>query len=139
MPLTLEIRNKTKFKISKKYFLEILNQLGKNIKVSGDISLVLVSAGEIRKLNKNYRHKDKITDVLSFPAKEGRVVPGGTRGELGDIFICPAAVKKTFKKDFQRRLNHLFLHGTLHLLGYDHATNKKANEMEKLEERILRN
>jgi len=138
MGFSLEVQNKTNFKISKKIFLEILNQLKKNVKASGSISLALVGVSEIHKLNKNYRHKDKVTDVLSFPTFEGERVPGGVMGELGDIVISPAVVKKKFGREYGRRLRHLFLHGTLHLLGYDHQKNEEAKKMEKLEEKILK-
>lgn len=138
MGLSLEIQNKTNFKISKKIFLEILNHLKKNIKISGDISLVLVGEREIHELNKNYRHKDKVTDVLSFPTFEGEKVPGGVLGELGDIFICPAVIKKNFGREYGKRLRHLFLHGTLHLLGYDHQNDREAEKMEKLEQKVLK-
>lgn len=138
MGLSVDIKNKTAFKISKKIFLEILNRLKKKVKTSGNISLALVGEREIRKLNKNYRHKDKATDVLSFPTFEGEIVPGGVMGELGDIVISPAVIKKKFGREYGKRLRHLFLHGTLHLLGYDHQKNKEAEKMEKLEMEILK-
>lgn len=156
MGLSLEVQNKTKFKISKKIFLEILNQLkryyrprhggavkshskagNENIKISGSISLILSGESEMRRLNKNYRHKDRATDVLSFPTFDGEKIPGGIKGELGDIFICPSVIKKNFGREYNKRLRHLFLHGTLHLLGFDHQDEKKAKRMEEVENKIL--
>jgi len=117
--------------------LEILKLLEKESCAGGIISLGLLREAEMRKLNKIYRRKDKSTDVLSFPTKDGVDFPGGARGELGDIFICPAAAKKKFGNAWKKRINHLFLHGALHLLGFDHQTDLQSKKMERLEKKIL--
>lgn len=89
-----------------------------------ELSLIFVSENEALRLNAVYRGKRKPADVLSFPAGEGK--------DLGDIFICPAAAAKQGKT-----LKHLFVHGLLHLLGYEHETKKEEQRMKALEEKIL--
>ncbi|MEK7211269.1 MAG: rRNA maturation RNase YbeY [Patescibacteria group bacterium] len=138
MNLDLVIHNKTKFGVPKKVFLNLLGKISPpNRRASGQVSLVLVGEKEIKKLNALYRKKNAATDVLSFPVKEGENIPGGGRGDLGDVFICPAVVKKIFGRDSAARIEHLFVHGVLHLLGYDHDSARAAQKMEKLEGKIL--
>ena len=92
------------------------------------ISLVLVNEAKIRELNKKYRHKNKITDVLSFE-------------ELNEIFICLPQAKrqaKLLKTPLKTELTRLLTHGIVHLKGYDHERSKSAElEMRKIENRIL--
>ena len=97
------------------------------------ISVLLSHNAFIQTLNKTYRQQDKPTNVLSFPQNETY--------HLGDIIlayetICDEATKQ--KKTFKDHLIHLVIHGLLHLLGYDHETEKEAQEMEALEIEILR-
>jgi len=138
MAFILEMKNKTDFKISKKNFLEILKILEKKIAGGGALAVIFVDEGESKKINRAYRRKNKATDILSFPTRDGASFPGGARGELGDIFICPALAKKKFGNAWKERVNYLFLHGVLHLLGYDHQNNREAEKMEALEEKILK-
>jgi len=84
-----------------------------------EVSIVLVNSDIIKKLNKQYRKKNKATDVLSFE---------GERDELGEIVICPVEVEKNARKaesDFKTELAMVFIHGLLHLLGHDHDKSKK--------------
>ena len=81
----------------------------------GDVCVALVSDARMRALNRQFRGKDKVTDVLSFPA--------GTRGFLGDIVIASGVAKKQAKvagHSLNIEIRILALHGLLHLLGYDH-------------------
>jgi probable rRNA maturation factor len=81
----------------------------------GDVCVALVSDARMRALNRQFRGKDRPTDVLSFPA--------GTRGFLGDIVIASGVAKKQAKAAGHRlniEIRILALHGLLHLLGYDH-------------------
>ena len=92
----------------------------------GDLSVAIVSDRRMRALNRQFRGKDKVTDVLSFPSDE--------RGFLGDIVIA-AGVSKRQARDAghsaQTELRVLALHGLLHLLGYDHdADNGKMARVE---------
>lgn len=105
-----------------------------------EISLNIVGEAKIRSLNKKYRNKNKITDVLSFPLG-GK--PGNKSGimPLGDIFIClPFAKKEAVKENIaiDKKLSQLAVHGFLHLLGYDHERSEAdRQEMEGLEKIIL--
>ena len=109
---------------------------------SAEISLVLTNDKEIRKLNKMYRGKDKATNVLSFPLidfTDGSFKdPHGNA--LGDIIIALETVETEAQmqnKPLHDHITHLLVHGTLHLLGYDHEEDQEAEEMEALEIKIL--
>ena len=81
----------------------------------GDLSVALISDRRMRVLNRQFRGKDAVTDVLSFPA--------GTRGFLGDIVIAAGVAKRQARAAghrIQTEIRVLALHGLLHLLGYDH-------------------
>ena len=104
-----------------------------------EISLKFTSDEEVRALNSAWRGKDKATNVLSFPMAEGSDLAGAHL--LGDVVlawgICSAeaAEKKVRVEDHAA---HLVVHGTLHLLGYDHETgDEDAEAMEKVERRAL--
>ena len=101
-------------------------------------SLLLSGTKEIKNLNKKFRKKNKSTDVLSFPFYEKNQLNNKIRKEkevyLGDIIINLSQVKKKNNKaKFKEELNKLWIHGLLHLLGYDHKSNTKYLKMKKLE------
>ncbi|HXY23654.1 MAG TPA: rRNA maturation RNase YbeY [Candidatus Acidoferrum sp.] len=109
------------------------------------VTVCLVSDEEMARLNESFRRKKGPTDVLSFPAEPRRTrrrrVKGENRreagGELGDIAISPAAARRYAKKNDRKlvdELRVLVLHGVLHLLGYDHETDR--GEMDRLEQRL---
>jgi probable rRNA maturation factor len=88
----------------------------------------------MRRLNRDFRHKDKSTDVLSFP---GEATPEGRH--LGDIVISvPTAARQAAERGhpLEREVKTLLLHGVLHCLGYDHEND--SGEMERLESRLRR-
>lgn len=116
----IEINNLTRFKLDKKLFTGIAKKVlkGEN-KETETLSLAFVSKEEIKRINKRYRGKNKPTDVLSF-------------GEINEIVICPEAVKEK-NEDIKK----VFIHGILHLLGYDHKKDADAEIMEKLEEKYF--
>ena len=105
----------------------------------GDSELLIrfVDPAEIQHLNKIYRHQDKTTNVLSFPSD----LPIEIDEEiLGDVVICNEIVAKEAKmqqKTFNNHLIHMAIHGTLHLLGFDHIEGSEAEKMESLEVEIL--
>jgi probable rRNA maturation factor len=99
------------------------------------------------RLNQNFRKKKGPTDVLSFPSvtRRGPVRPGqrsrpansGQREYLGDIAISPATARRYVKKherQIAKELRMLILHGVLHLVGYDHETDR--GEMDKFEQKL---
>jgi len=97
------------------------------------LNVALASDAAVRKLNAQHRRKDKPTNVLSYPSGEAAF--------LGDIVLARQTVLREAreqKKSPADHLVHLVVHGTLHLLGYDHETNEKdAERMEALERRVL--
>lgn len=107
---------------------------------SGEIAVQIVSAADIQALNRDYRQKDKATNVLSFPAQMPPGLPAELFDELGDLFICPDVVSREAieqNKLLGNHWAHMLVHGTLHLLGYDHIIAEEAEVMEALERKIL--
>ncbi|PCJ38737.1 MAG: rRNA maturation RNase YbeY [Moraxellaceae bacterium] len=98
-----------------------------------DITVRVVSNDEAKQLNSTYRNKDYATNVLSFPFE----APEGVQVNLlGDIVICSSVVNKEAQeqhKTAQSHWAHLTIHGTLHLLGFDHIDDNDAHEMEAIE------
>ena len=106
------------------------------------VSILLCDDLTIQDLNQRYRDKDKPTDVLSFPqfnnAEAAAQAPGPCL--LGDIILARETVMRDAKnreKSIDHHIRHLMVHGTLHLLGFDHLTDQEAEEMERLEDDIL--
>jgi probable rRNA maturation factor len=106
-----------------------------------ELAIVLGDDSAIRALNRTWRGQNKPTNVLSFPAAE----PGGQKRSaspyIGDIVIAyQTAAREAVAegKPFGHHLAHLAVHGFLHLLGYDHADDRDADAMERLERRILK-
>jgi probable rRNA maturation factor len=105
-----------------------------------EVSVRIVDAEEIQTLNKLYREQDKATNVLSFPAGDIDGLPVDAPRALGDIVICASVVTSEAGeqgKQLRDHWAHMLIHGTLHLLGFDHETDAEAREMETLESRIL--
>ncbi|MDE7315615.1 MAG: rRNA maturation RNase YbeY [Mucispirillum sp.] len=99
-----------------------------------EISLLITDDETIRKYNKYYRHKDRVTDVLSFPMEDEIM--------LGDIAVSFDTAKRQAEEagiNVDRETAFLFIHGLLHLLGYDHETSQEdEEEMFALQEKILK-
>ena len=113
------------------------NQALSNVKNVSDMTIRIVDENEIQSLNHTYRHKNSTTNVLSFPAEIPEEVELPL---LGDIIICASVVEKEAKKQkksLESHWAHMIIHGTLHLLGYDHLNDTEANEMETKEIEIL--
>lgn len=104
---------------------------------TAELSIRLVNADEGRALNRQYRKRDYATNVLSFPAD----LPAGVALPLiGDLVICVAVVTREAaeqRKAARDHFAHMTVHGTLHLLGYDHEGDADAEQMEALECKIL--
>lgn len=97
-----------------------------------DLTIMLTTDKRVQKLNAEFRGKDKPTNVLSFPA--------GLDDYLGDIAIAYGVTAREAKeagKTLSDHTLHLTVHGVLHLLGYDHITERQARVMEPMEVRIL--
>ena len=105
-----------------------------------EISVLLTGNEEVQQLNRDFRGQDKPTNVLSFPAHEPNELKTTTDYFLGDLaFAHPVIAEEAhrYKITFDHHLTHLVVHGTLHLLGYDHQTDEQAERMEALEVKIL--
>ena len=118
MSINLEIINKTKGRLPSLSF-ELMKKavLGEKY----ELSLVFTTASKMLELNKTYRNLNKPTDILSFPLSK----------TSGEIFICPGETRKMmskFGRTYENFLTFLFIHGLVHLKGYDHGA-----KMEKVE------
>jgi probable rRNA maturation factor len=112
-----------------------------------EMTVRIVDDAEIQQLNQQYRGKDTVTNVLSFPFEMPELVlPEGIEMDesisnfLGDIVISAQVVKQESKQQnklLKHHWAHMLIHGTLHLLGYDHIEEKEAEEMESIEIAIL--
>jgi probable rRNA maturation factor len=106
--------------------------------VGHEMALLVVSAVRMRKLNLEYRGKDKPTNVLAFPASPA---PGVRPRPLGDVVICPAVLRREAREQGKTETAHwahLIVHGTLHLAGYDHERNDDAARMERREIAVMK-
>lgn len=144
----VEIYDLTRKKELDEFFGEIDNYYKKTLEVLDikdemDLSLIIVGKTKIRSINKNYRNIDRVTDVISFAnidsedydylAQDGEV-------NLGDIFINVDRVKSQAKKyghSVKREFVFLFVHGMLHLLGYDHMEKEDEKIMFSLQDKII--
>jgi probable rRNA maturation factor len=143
--MDIHVRNKGKSNIITTHRLKkittnvlklILEEKGRT---TAEISVVYVDDGEMRNLNRNYRGINKSTDVLAFPINEGRFAAINP-DLLGDIVISvPKARDQAELHDhsIERELTILLIHGLLHLLGYDHGTDKEEAAMKELENEYL--
>jgi probable rRNA maturation factor len=108
-------------------FEKLVKRILKKEKAEGEINLVLMSDREIRKLNRKFRGRDKATDVLAFPM--------GEDGILGDVAISTQTARKNARRfgvGYQNEMKRLVIHGTLHLLGYEHGERmRRAEEIYK--------
>jgi probable rRNA maturation factor len=105
-----------------------------------EVSVRIVDAEEVRTLNREYRDKDRATNVLSFPAGPLAGLPDDAPILLGDIVVCASVVDSEAAeqgKDVADHWAHMLVHGTLHLLGFDHEDDTEAAAMEALETQVL--
>ena len=128
----IEINNLTTNPVAKEFLKKIAKKVlkGEN-KSETELSIALVGEGRIMELNKKYRGKNRVTDVLAFGDNDG----------LGEIVICLREVKKNAKRyetTFERELSKVLIHGILHLLGYNHEKSEvQAKKMEEKENYYL--
>ena len=103
-----------------------------------EITIRIVDQAESQQLNNTYRHKDKPTNVLSFPFESPIEIDVPL---LGDLIICKQVVEAEAQeqhKSLTSHWAHMIVHGCLHLLGYDHILDEEAEEMENIEIDIMR-
>jgi probable rRNA maturation factor len=141
----IEINNLTTNPIDEEFFKKTAKMIlkGENKKTTtrsppsrkrapANLSIALVGQGRISELNRRYRGKNRVTDILAFPNKEIG---------LGEIVICFREVKKNAKKyglTFEKEFSKVLIHGIFHLLGYNHEeSEKEAERMRQKEEYYL--
>ena len=113
----------------------------------GEVTLRICDQDEISALNRDYRGKDKPTNVLSFPFDDESIPSADMLQEMGalligDVVICHSVIVAEAREQGKSMLDHyahMVTHGILHLCGYDHQNDAEAAEMEALEIRILAN
>lgn len=126
--------NKRGYRVDFSWLDDFAKIVSKKFKIRKEISIAILSPLEIKKLNKIYRQKNKVTDVLSFNLDDEKI--------LGEILICLEQAKKQAKEkktSLQAELKLLATHGTLHLLGYDHELSASEAERQEKEEKLLLN
>ncbi|MBM3310515.1 MAG: rRNA maturation RNase YbeY [Candidatus Aminicenantes bacterium] len=114
-------------------FERLLARLARRYRREGaEVVLVFVGERAIRRLNRDFRKKDKVTDVLSFPEAWSGETGGRKRGRrLGDIVVCVPRARRQAAElghPLEAELAYLALHGYLHLLGYDHGRGHEEEE-----------
>ena len=131
-------------KIKKKelFFKKICKAFPKKYRFSDkkvSLTLMLSNNKNIKKLNRSFRKKNKATDILSFPFEKNSKIINGTY--IGDIIISYNFINKPKSqklKYFKEKLIKMFIHGFLHLVGFDHVKDKDFKKMEKEEQQIYK-
>lgn len=121
-------------RIARKEIKQILSSVARTLddKKLLRVSIAFIDKKTIKKLNKEYRGKDQVTDVLSFNIDEPDI--------LGEVLICYDQAKKQAeekKQQIKKEIKLLITHGVLHLLGYDHKKKQEAEIMEALQDWVL--
>jgi probable rRNA maturation factor len=130
------------------YFKNKLKKAEKTISILKNnklnFTILLSGNNEIKKLNKKFREKNKITDVLSFPFHEKKILQKLIKGKknniyLGDIIINLNKINKESEKfHFSEYFDKIWIHGLTHLLGHRHKSNRDFAIMQKLERKIIK-
>ncbi len=136
----VEVNNLTSVEVDQSLLKKIAKiVLEKEGKKSNSLSIALVKSKEIKRLNKKYRKKNSVTDVLSFSRKND-IIKNDREKLKGEIVLCLEQIKKNaqnFNKKFKNELAWALIHGILHLFGYNHKKEKEAHKMRKKEEYYL--
>ncbi|KAB2825444.1 rRNA maturation RNase YbeY [Aliivibrio finisterrensis] len=122
---------------SGKELMTWLNAVIPQFQPQAELTIRIVDEKESHELNHEYRGKDKPTNVLSFPFE---APPGIEIDLLGDLIICRQVVESEAieqNKPLLAHWAHMVVHGSLHLLGYDHVEDDEAEEMESLETELM--
>ena len=148
--MNLQFINRSKSSIPKKYIFLCMEyterQLSRRKVVPSlknkRLDFVFLGSHSMRRLNKKYRGRDRVTDVLSFPSifKDHLTKVGGD-GQLGELVFCPQMVKRQAKQNghsYRDELAYLSIHGFLHLLGFEHDRGgEKAKLMYELQDSLF--
>lgn len=128
---------KKKLKNPKNYFKKKLNKIKNNFpqkKENQEFSILLTNNKKMKELNYRFRKKNKATDILSFPFHKKKKYSG----YIGDLAISYEIINKRSKKtNFNFEFDKIWIHGYLHLIGYDHKKNSEFKKMISVEKKIL--
>jgi len=137
--MDIQFINAEEWGIEKRVFEPVVSQLRRHLpKAKGELNVIFVDDAKIHRLNKAYRHMDKPTDVLSF-SFIGQEDPNHD-STLGEIYISVPAAKKQaphYGNTMEDELRKLFVHGVLHVFGYDHEREADYQKMTDMEQEIL--
>lgn len=143
MPVLLQVQVRS-VDIRRKRLLRmaqaVLTDIGES---SSEVALTFIGDRRMRRLNRQFRGKDRTTDVLAFAMREARVPSAGvTSGLLGDVVISmPTAIRQARegRRSLDQEIAALLIHGILHLCGYDHERSRtEARRMQRRERMVLR-
>jgi len=130
----IKLFNKPKLKYTNKAIAEWIKTVMDDLKLVGfSVNVIFVLKEEITLLNRQYRRKDKPTDVITFSMLEGKF-PEYSYNMLGDIYLCCECIKPATDREIARRI----LHGVLHLAGYDHKKKGEYDSFMLIEEKYLK-
>ena len=145
--VNVEINSKSwhkKIKNPKKYFSKKLKKISKIVKFfkrkNTTFTILLTSSINMKKLNKKFRNKNKTTDVLSFPfySSNNLKIIKQKKLYIGDVAVSYEIINTRAKKNnFLLEFDKVWVHGFLHLIGYNHIKDKDYSKMNKIEKRIL--
>ena len=145
--INVEINNKSwhkKIKNPKKYLSKKLKKISKIVKFfkgkNITFTILLTSSLNMKKLNKKFRNRNKSTDVLSFPffPPNNLMLIRQKKIYIGDIAVSYDIINfRSKKNNFLLEFDKVWVHGLLHLIGYDHIRNRDYYKMKKIEKRIL--
>jgi len=145
--VNVEINSKSwhkKIKNPKKYFSKKFKKISKFVKFfkrkNITFTILLTNSMNMKKLNKKFRNKNKPTDVLSFPfySSNNLKIIKQKKLYIGDVAVSYEIINsRSNKNNFFLEFDKVWIHGLLHLIGYDHIRNKDFYKMDKIEKRIL--
>lgn len=134
--MPVDIANKTKQKVNEGLIMKVAEGFLALYGIKKDVSIAIIGDSEMRRLNNEYRKKDKTTDILSFADDDPDF--------LGELVISYAQLKRQaplYSRSFDEELSFILIHGLLHLVGHEDETDKGADEMDRkgteLMEKIL--
>ena len=132
-----------KIKNPTRYFNQKLKKISKIIRLFKNknitFTILLTNSTSMKKLNKKFRKKNKATDILSFPTFSNKNLRFIKKKKIyiGDLAASYEIVNSRSKKKFNTEFDKVWVHGLLHLMGYDHVKNEDYYKMNKIEKRIL--
>ena len=145
--VNVEVHSKSwfkKIKNPKKYFRKKIRKIPKIIpffkRKNTIFTILLTNSSNIKKLNKKFKKRNEATDVLSFPffTQNNLKLKKEKNIYIGDIALCYQIINnRTLKTNFLLEFDKVWVHGLLHLLGYDHIKNKDYLKMHRVEKRIM--